>query len=78
MPHIISPCVECDRLAIDYEQTLADHADFVAEHEAAVRANQDGKSWELKMAVRGSELSCQRAKERLAAHRAEHREDHAA
>ena len=33
----VPTCPLCDRLAIDYEQTLAEHADFVAEYEVSPR-----------------------------------------
>lgn len=71
----LSPtCPACDRLAIDYVQTVAEDADFVAEHEAAVQSHDYGKIWDLKYAVRGSEMYCGMAQERLDAHRASHGE----
>jgi hypothetical protein len=73
-----SPCVECDRLAIDYEQTMAEHDDFIAELEAAVNANDPGKISELSRAVKGSQYFCRRSWVRLSAHRASHDERHAA
>ena len=49
----VPTCPLCDRLAIDYEQTLAEHADFVAEYEAAVQGHDYGKIWDLKYAAGG-------------------------
>ena len=59
-------------MALDYEQTMAEHADFMAEHRAAVRAHEYGKIWELRMAVKGSAMFCRMAKERFEAHVATH------
>jgi hypothetical protein len=75
----LSPsCSVCDRLAVDYEQTLAEHADFVAEYEAALQARQYRKSWELRLAVQGSEILCRMAQQRLETHCATHLEGNAA
>ena len=65
-------CPVCDRLAIDYQQTLAEHADFVLELAAAVKAHEYSKIWELRMAVQGSETFCRMAREQLESHRAMH------
>jgi len=73
-----SPCVECDRLAIAYKRTMAEHDDFVAELGAAVNANDPGKVRELSSAVRGSQYFCNRSWVRLSAHHASHNERHVA
>ena len=71
----LSPtCPVCNRLAMDYEETLADHADFAAEYGAAVSAHDYGKVWELRMAVQGAEMFCRMAKERLKFHSETHGE----
>jgi len=62
-------CLECERLAIDCEQATAEHAEYVAEYEAALQAHDRDKIWELNLAVRGSAEFCRKASERLSAHR---------
>lgn len=64
-------CLECERLAIDCEQATSEHADYVAEYEAALQAHDSDRIWELKLAVRGSAEFCRKAIDRLAAHRAD-------
>ena len=62
-------CLECERLAIDCEQAVEEHADFVAEYEAAIKAHDHDKIWELKMAVQGSAEYCRTTRDRLSKHR---------
>jgi hypothetical protein len=62
-------CLECERLAIDCEQATAEHADYVAEYEAALQTHDSEKIWELKLAVRGSAEYCRHAVDKLSAHR---------
>jgi hypothetical protein len=55
---------------------MAEHADFVFEYAAAVKARDQGKISELKSAVAGSEWFCKVAKEKIGAHAATHRPRH--
>ena len=64
-------CLECERLAIDCEQATAEHAEYVAEYEAALQAHDLDKIWELKLAVRGSAEFCRKAVDRLFEHRSD-------
>jgi hypothetical protein len=64
-------CLECERLTTDCEQATAEHADFVAEYEAALQAHDRDKIWELKMAVNGSADYCRTVIARLSAHRSD-------
>ena len=62
-------CLECERLAIDCEQATEEHADYVAEYEAALQTGDTERIWQLKLAVRGSAEFCRKAVDRLTEHR---------
>src|SRR6478672_6514003 len=67
-----SPCLECSRLAHDYEKRVVGHSHFVAEYQAAILARDRHKIWELKCAVMGSDTLCRRAGKKLSAHHETH------
>jgi hypothetical protein len=49
------PCRSCDKLLRACANRLGEHLDFLDEYQAAIRARDTNKIWELKNAVTGSE-----------------------
>jgi hypothetical protein len=57
---------------------MAEHADFVVKHAAAIQVGDLRKVLELASAVTGAEFFCEIAKYNLSAHRATHSKSEAA